>query len=43
MLLSLAYRLARCLLGLLAVLVRSDRSKDVELLLLRHKNQVLRG
>ena len=32
----------RCLLGLLAVLVRSDLSKDVELLVLRHENQVLR-
>jgi putative transposase len=34
-LLSLLYRLVRCLLGLLAVLVRSDLSKDME-------NQVLR-
>jgi putative transposase len=42
MLLSLLYRLLRCLLGLLAVLVRSDLSKDVELLVLRHENQVLR-
>jgi hypothetical protein len=33
-LLSLFYRLVRCLLGLLAVLVRSDLSKDVELLVL---------
>jgi len=41
-LLSLLYRLVRCLLGLLAVLVRSDLSKDVELLVLRHENQVLR-
>jgi transposase InsO family protein len=41
-LLSLLYRLMRCLLGLLAVLVRSDLSKDVELLVLRHENQVLR-
>jgi putative transposase len=41
-LLSLFYRLVRCLLGLLAVLVRSDMSKDVELLVLRHENQVLR-
>jgi transposase len=30
------------LFGLLAVLVRSDLSKDVELLVLRHENQVLR-
>ena len=42
MLLSLLYRLVRCLLGLLAVLVRSDLAKDVELLVLRHENQVLR-
>jgi hypothetical protein len=41
-LLSLVYRLLRCLLGLLAVLVRSDLSKDIELLVLRHENQVLR-
>jgi putative transposase len=41
-LLSLVYRLLRCLLGLLAVLVRSDLSKDAELLVLRHENQVLR-
>jgi putative transposase len=41
-LLSLLYRLVRCLLGLLAVLVRSGLSKDVELLVLRHENQVLR-
>ena len=42
MLLSLAYRLVRCLFGPLAVLVRSDLSKDAELLVLRHENQVLR-
>jgi putative transposase len=42
MLLSLLYQLMRCLIGLLAVLVRSDLSKDVELLVLRHENQVLR-
>jgi len=41
-LLSLVYRLVRCLFGLLGVLVRSDLSKDVELLVLRHENQVLR-
>jgi len=41
-LLPLLYRLVRCLLGLLAVLVRSDLAKDVELLMLRHENQVLR-
>ena len=42
MLLSLVYRLVSCLFGLLAVLVRSDLSKDAELLVLRHENQVLR-
>jgi putative transposase len=42
MLLSLLYRLVRCLLGLLAVVVRFDLSKDVELLVLRQENQVLR-
>lgn len=42
MLLSLVYRLLRCLFGLLTVLVRSDLSKDAELLVLRHENQVLR-
>jgi hypothetical protein len=42
MLLSIVYRLLRCLLSLLAVLVRSDLSKDAELLVLRHENQVLR-
>jgi putative transposase len=41
-LLSLVYRLLRCLVGLLAVLIRSDLSKDAELLVLRHENQVLR-
>jgi transposase InsO family protein len=41
-LLSLVYRLVRCLFGLLAVLVRSDLSKDAGLLVLRHENQVLR-
>jgi transposase len=41
-LLSLVYRLVRFLFGLLAVLVRSELSKDVELLVLRHDNQVLR-
>jgi putative transposase len=30
------------MLGLLAVLVRSDLAKDAELLVLRHENQVLR-
>lgn len=41
-LLSLIYRLLRFLVGLLAVLARSDLSKDAELLVLRHENQVLR-
>jgi hypothetical protein len=41
-LLSLAYRLLRCLFGLLAVLARSDLSKDAELLVVRHENQALR-
>jgi transposase len=41
-LLSLAYRLLRFLFSLLAVLVRCDLSKDIELLVLRHENQVLR-
>jgi putative transposase len=41
-LLSIAYRLVRCLFGLLPVLIRSDLSKDAELLVLRHENQVLR-
>ena len=35
-------RLVRRLFGLLAVLVWSDLSKDAELLVLRHENQVLR-
>ena len=42
MLLSFVYRLLRCLFGLLGVLVWSDLSKDAELLVLRHENQVLR-
>jgi putative transposase len=42
MLLSIVYRLVRCLFGLLAVLARSDLSKDAGLLVLRHENQVLR-
>ena len=41
-LLSILYRLLRCLLGLTAVLVRRDLSKDAELLVLRHENAVLR-
>jgi transposase InsO family protein len=41
-LLSLVYRLLRNLFGLLTILVRTDLSKDVELLVLRHENHVLR-
>ena len=41
-LLSPAYRLLRCLFVLLAVLVRPDPSKDAELIVLRHENQMLR-
>jgi hypothetical protein len=41
-LLSLIYHMLRHLLGLLKVLLRSDLSKEVELLVLRHENQVLR-
>jgi putative transposase len=41
-LLSLVYGLVRCLVGLLAVVVRFDLSKDAELLVLRYENQVLR-
>ncbi|CAN5845037.1 hypothetical protein BH18ACT7_BH18ACT7_09880 [soil metagenome] len=42
MLLSILYQLMCCLLGLTAVLVRRDLSKDAELLVLRHENTVLR-
>ena len=42
MLLSIFYHLVRWLLGLTAVLVRKDLSKDAELLVLRHENTVLR-
>jgi hypothetical protein len=42
LLLSILYRLPRCLLVLTAVLVRPDLSKDAELLVLRHENTVLR-
>jgi putative transposase len=40
--LSSLYRLVRCLLGLSAMLMRRDLSKDAELLVLRHENAVLR-
>ena len=42
LLLSILYRLVRCLLGLTMVLVRRDLDKDAELLILRHENAVLR-
>jgi putative transposase len=42
MLFSLVYLLVRCLLGLLVTVVRADVAKDVELLVLRHENAVLR-
>jgi putative transposase len=42
LLLSMSYRLVCSLLGLIAVLVRRDLSKDAELLVLRHENAVLR-
>lgn len=42
MLLLILYQLARCLLGLITVLVRRDLSKDAELLVLGHQNAVLR-
>lgn len=40
--LSILYQLMRCLLGLTAVVMRQDLSKDAELLVLRHENTVLR-
>jgi transposase len=42
LLLSILYRLVRCLLGLTMVLVRRGLGKDAELLVLRHENAVLR-
>ena len=42
LLLSILYRVVCSLLGLTAVLVRRDLSKDAELLALRHENAVLR-
>jgi hypothetical protein len=42
LLLSILYRFVRCLLGLTTVLMQRDLSKDVELLVLRHENTVLR-
>jgi hypothetical protein len=42
LLLSILFQLVRSVLGLIAVLVRPDLSKDAELLVLRHENTVLR-
>jgi hypothetical protein len=42
LLLSILYRFVCCLLSLGTVLMRRDLSKDVELLVLRHENAVLR-
>ena len=42
MIFSVAYLLARRLLGCLIVLARREASKDAELLVLRHENAVLR-
>jgi transposase InsO family protein len=42
MIFSVAYLLARCVLGCLMVLTRGEVSKDAELLVLRHENAVLR-
>ena len=39
---SVVYRLVRCLLGFLMVLTRRQVSKDAELLVVRHENAVLR-
>jgi putative transposase len=40
--LSITYRAPRCLLDLIAVLLRRDLTNDAELLVLRHQNSVLR-
>jgi hypothetical protein len=40
--LSILYRVLRCLVGLLAVLLRRDLGKDAELLVPRHENTILR-
>ncbi len=39
---SVAYLLARCLLGCLMVVTRREGSKDAEILVLRQENAVLR-
>jgi len=43
MLISLAYRLTRKLLGALTTGAQRDVSKDAEVLVLRHENALLRG
>ncbi len=40
--LSLLYRVTRKLLAVLSMLLRSEATKDAELLVLRHENAVLR-
>jgi hypothetical protein len=42
MLLSIIYTVVRRLLGALGVVVRREITQDVELLVLRHENAVLR-
>ncbi|WP_328452830.1 MULTISPECIES: hypothetical protein [unclassified Amycolatopsis] len=42
MIISLLYRTTRALLSVPAILLRRDAGKDVELLVLRHQNAVLR-
>jgi putative transposase len=42
LLLAILYWLVRWMLGLSAMLVRRDLSKDAELLVLRHENATLR-
>jgi putative transposase len=42
MIFSISYRLVCCLLRCLMVVTRREASKDVELLVLRHENALLR-
>ena len=42
MLLKIVYLLMRCSFGLTVLVFRADEAKDAELLVLRHKNAVLR-
>ena len=42
MLLKIVYLLMRSILGLAVLVLRGDRAKDAELLVLRHENAVLR-